>query len=129
MTDDETTLAQLRDLVRAFSKERDWEQFHGPKDLGLALASEVGEVLELFRYKPPAMIDAELRQAGHREQLGHELADCLWLILRLADVCGINLSASLEEKVALADKKYPVDVVKGLPYKYSDYAKDPSGLS
>src|SRR3954454_20990595 len=109
MTDPETTITQLKALVLRFSRERDWEQFHHPKDLGVALACEVGEVLEHFRYRDNEAIAGLLDDPEHQRELAHELADCLWLLLRLADVCRIDLAASLHEKVALAAVKYPID--------------------
>jgi dCTP diphosphatase len=124
MTDPETTVAALKELVRAFSRERDWEQFHHPKDLGVALACEVGEVLEHFRYKTNEQVRAALDDPGARRALAHELADCLWLILRLADVCDVDLAASLREKVDLAALKYPVDRAFGRPDKYTKYQPD-----
>lgn len=121
MNDEQTNVSQLKALVRDFSQDRDWEQFHHPKDLGVALAIEVGEVLEHFRYRDNKAIAEHLVNPGQKRALGHELADCLWLLLRLADVCGIDLSAALEEKVALAGEKYPADLVRGKPHKYTHY--------
>ena len=108
MIDQQTTIAELKDLVRDFSKERDWEQFHHPKDLGVALACEVGDVLEHFRYRGNEEIQKSLQQEDVHRELVHELADCLWLLLRMADVCSIDLASSLREKVELAALKYPV---------------------
>lgn len=121
MTDPQTTVRELKDLVLAFSRERNWEQFHHPKDLGVALACEVGELLEHFRYRTDEEILSALDEEGHRRELAHELADCLWLLLRLADVCQIDLASSLEEKVRLAALKYPVEKVYGRPHKYTHY--------
>ena len=122
MTDSETTLSQLKALVLSFSKERDWEQFHHPKDLGVALACEVGEILEHFRYQTNEEIRATLSaDASALKELSHEFADCLWLLLRLAEVCHVDLSASLEEKVGLAALKYPVDKSYGRADKYTRY--------
>ena len=128
MNDRQTTLDELKERVRAFSRERDWEQFHHPKDLGVALACEVGEVLEHFRYRTDAQIRASLDDPARRRELAHELADCLWLLLRMADVCGIDLASSLHEKVDLAALKYPIDQVYGRPDKYTSYqARGESG--
>ena len=125
--DEATTIRELKDLVRAFSQARDWEQFHHPKDLGVALACEVGEVLEHFRYQSNEAIAARLEDGNERRELAHELADCLWLLLRLADVCGVDLASSLREKVALAAIKYPVEQSYGRPDKYTAYQRGDSG--
>ena len=121
MTDSTTTLSALKDLVLAFSRERNWEQFHHPKDLGVALACEVGEVLEHFRYKTNEEIVTSLAETAALRELSHELADCLWLLLRLADVCHVDLATSLQEKVVLAAEKYPVDKAYGRADKYTRY--------
>lgn len=120
--DDATTpVARLKDLVRAFSVERDWEQFHHPKDLGVALACEVGELLEHFRYRRDDEIRAFLDDPANKGLVADEVADCLWLILRLADVVGFDLSSALAAKVEAAARKYPVDQSRGRPDKYTAY--------
>src|SRR5262249_1004392 len=96
-------------------------------DLGVALACEVGEVLEHFRYKTNDEVRAALERPEARRALAHELADCLWLVLRLADVCDVDLAASLREKVALAALKDPVDRVYGRPDKYTAYQQGQGG--
>jgi dCTP diphosphatase len=123
MTDAHTPVDALKAAVRAFSRERDWEQFHHPKDLGVALACEVGELLEHFRYRTDPQIATALQRPTDHQALAHELADCLWLILRLADVCQVDLAASLQEKLALAAEKYPADLVRGRPDKYTAYER------
>ena len=128
MDDRETTIDELKGWVRTFSRERDWEQFHHPKDLGVALACEVGEVLEHFRYRTDEQVRAGLDDPERRRALAHELADCLWLILRLADVCRVDLASSLREKVDLAALKYPIDRSYGRPDKYTAYLS-PEGES
>lgn len=121
MNDLDTTIEALKELVRKFSKERNWEQFHHPKDLGVALVCEVGEVLEHFRYRNNEEIRAVLDDADKKRELAHELADCLWLLLRLSDVCQVDLASSLSEKVELAALKYPVAQVYGRADKYTSY--------
>jgi len=112
MTDERTTIGELKRRVLDFSRERDWEQFHRPKDLGLALAIEVGEVLEHFRYLDDAAIRAALDDPHRRRELGH--------------VCRIDLAAALAEKVDLAALKYPVDRSFGRPDKYTAYQDGPA---
>lgn len=126
MSDQETTVSALKDLVLRFSQERDWEQFHHPKDLGVALACEVGEVLEHFRYRTNDEVRQGLEDPKAQRALAHELADCLWLLLRLADVCRVDLSDALREKIELAAFKYPIDRSYGRPDKYTSYLTPPS---
>jgi dCTP diphosphatase len=121
MTDALSTIAQLKALVLHFSQERDWEQFHHPKDLGLALASEVGELLDHFRYQSNEAIQTKLNDPAVHREVAHELADCLWVLLRLADVCQVDLASSLHEKVKLAALKYPADQSRGRADKYTAY--------
>ncbi len=121
MTDREATVETLKRWVLEFSRERNWEQFHHPKDLAVALACEVGELLEHVRYRTNAEIQAHLEQEPSRSEVAHELADCLWLILRLADVCDLDLTRSLREKLDLAALKYPVEKSFGRPDKYTAY--------
>lgn len=130
MNDEKSSIRELKDLVLAFSKERNWEQFHHPKDLGIALASEVGELLDHFRYKTNEQIRVELTGPEVHQDVAHELADCFWVLLRLADVCQVDLASTLREKVRLAALKYPVDQSFGRADKYTAYQRsqeDPSG--
>jgi dCTP diphosphatase len=119
--DETAPLARLKELVRAFSIERDWEQFHNPKDLGIALACEVGELLEHFRYRRDDEVRTLLDDPARRQEVAEELADCLWLILRLADVMKIDLASTLVAKVADAARKYPVELARGRADKYTAY--------
>jgi dCTP diphosphatase len=120
-TDATATVDALKSWVRAFSQARDWEQFHNPKDLALALVCEVGELLEHFRYRTDREVAAHLEVTQNQVELSHELADCLWLLLRLADVCAVDLARSLREKLVIADRKYPVEQAFGRPDKYTAY--------
>ena len=126
MTNSQTTVADLTQLIRDFTKERQWEPFHHPKDLGLALAIEVGELLEHFRYRTNDEIKAYLAGADQKREFSHEVADCVWLLLRLADVCQFDLAEALKEKLRLAALKYPADKVRGKPDKYTAYLTKPN---
>jgi dCTP diphosphatase len=126
MGDGKTTIDELKGWVREFSRERDWEQFHHPKDLGVALACEVGEVLEHFRYRTNEQIRLVIDDPEKRRELSHEMADCLWLLVRLADVCQVDLVLALREKLEEAARKYPIDRAYGRPDKYTSYL-DPEG--
>ncbi len=121
MSDAESTVRALKDLVLKFSQERNWEQFHHPKDLGVALICEVGELFEHFRYRTNDEIVAKLAEPETKSEVRDELADCFWLILRLAEVMEIDLASALESKVARAAIKYPIAQAFGRADKYTAY--------
>ena len=98
-------LLALRQAMRDFSAARDWEQFHTPKNLAMALIGEAAEVLEHFQWLTPAQ-SQHLPPAVHQE-VAHELADVLLYLVRLADVLGIDLAAAAREKMRLNAHKYP----------------------
>ncbi|WP_331692631.1 nucleotide pyrophosphohydrolase [Pandoraea sputorum] len=112
-------LTVLRDLVRAFVRERDWEKFHTPKNLAIALSVEASELLEPFQWL----------NAGEIEELGqeklkavrHEMADVLVYLLGLADRLEVDLGKAVIEKIEINRAKYPADKVRGDAKKYSDY--------
>ncbi len=112
-------LLELRDIVRQFAEERDWQQFHTPKNLAMALSVEVAELVEHFQWLKTGA-DAEL---DDRQRLGirHELADSLVYLIRLADCVNVDLHSAVIEKMQLNREKYPVDKVKGQSRKYTDY--------
>jgi dCTP diphosphatase len=112
-------LVRLRDLVRAFVAERDWEQFHTPKNLSAALSVEAAELLEHFQWLQTGE-GAELGDDKLR-QVRHELADVFFYLIRIADRLGVDLDAALHEKMVLNREKYPADKVRGSSRKYNEY--------
>ncbi len=116
---DDARLDALRDDIRRFAAERDWNRFHSPKNLSMALAAEAGELLELFQWfseEQSAALDAV-----KLEQVSHELADVFIYLLRLSDRLGIDLLDAAEAKLELNARKYPADRVRGDPRKYTEY--------
>lgn len=101
-------LDDLRDAMRRFTAERDWEKFHDPKSLLLALVGEVGELTELFQWLPAEDAVDLARQEPLRTRAGEELADILLYLVRLADVLGIDLHAAADRKLQLNTKKHAV---------------------
>jgi NTP pyrophosphatase (non-canonical NTP hydrolase) len=105
-------IAHTQAQLRHFAAERDWEQFHSPKNLAMALTVEAAELLELFQWLTPE----QSKQMGDElptERVSEELADVLIYLIRLADVLGINLEAAVSQKIAANAEKYPVDEVRG----------------
>jgi NTP pyrophosphatase (non-canonical NTP hydrolase) len=112
-------LARLRDVVRQFVDERDWDQFHTPKNLSTALCVEAAELLEHFQWLRRG--DAAELGAARLEQVRHEMADVLVYLVRLADKLDVDLNAAVLDKMVLNRAKYPADKVRGDARKYSEY--------
>lgn len=100
-----------RELV-IFRNDRDWEQFHNPKDLALAINVEAGELLELFLWKDP--------DAVKKEKVKEELADVLAFSFLLAEKYGFNIKDIMLEKIRMNGEKYPIDKSKGNARKYNE---------
>jgi NTP pyrophosphatase (non-canonical NTP hydrolase) len=112
-TDENTTVAQLRQKVAAFVRERDWEQFHDPKNLSMAIATEAAELMEHFRWVTNEGSDRLANESGQRNAIAEELADILAFVLSLANRCNLDLSRTLEAKMAKNAAKYPADRYQG----------------
>lgn len=112
-------LARLREIVRAFVDERDWDQFHTPKNLASALSVEAAELLEHFQWLQHGRVE-ELG-ADKLVQVRHEMADVLVYLVRLADKLDVDLMAAVGDKMVLNRAKYPADKVLGDARKYYEY--------
>jgi dCTP diphosphatase len=120
MTDAATTTAELKARVLAFARERDWEQFHAPKNLSMALAAEAGELMEHFLWATPEQSQAVVRDAVKRRKIEDELADVVIYALEFANMTGIDVAAAIERKMVENAKKYPVEKSRGRSDKYTE---------
>ena len=121
MPPSESSIAKLTTLVRSFADNRDWQQFHTARNLVLALVGETGELAAEFQWIGDDNIVNALRESDKREAVGSELADVFIYLLRLADVTEIDLAEELKKKIAINEKRYPVDKAKGSAAKYTAY--------
>lgn len=116
-----TSLEQLRAELAEFALERDWDQFHAPRNLALAMVGEVGELCECFQWKGevpeglPGWTDKE------RTHLSQEMADVLLYLVRLGHKCRVDLPRAALDKLALNAAKYPASLVRGSSKKYNEY--------
>jgi len=116
---EDLSLEDLRSAIRAFIRERDWEQFHSPKNLAMALSVEASEIVEHFQWLteeqshnlPPEKL-AELRQ---------EIGDVMIYLTELADKLGIDPVEAAKAKVTINGQKYPAELVRGRAHKYTEY--------
>ena len=111
-------LADLATELQQFARARDWEQFHAPKNLAMSLAIEAAEVMEHFQWAE-ANVAPEL-SADKRQAIGHELADVMIYLLRLATRLDIDLTTALREKIAINEQRYPVAKSRGRSTKYDE---------
>lgn len=113
------TLDQLKERLRQFAAERDWDQFHSPKNLSMALIAEAAELVEHFQW----LTEDQSRNLSPDKiaEIELELADIQVYLIRLADKLQLDLLAAVEKKLALNAQKYPADKVRGSSKKYTEY--------
>ena len=111
-------LTKIRNLIRQFRDERDWLQFHNPKNLACSISIEAAELLEHFQWKTPEESDAHAK--SKRTEISEEIADVAIYLIELADVLDIDLPAAIKGKLALNAAKYPVAKARGSAAKYTE---------
>lgn len=107
----------LQKRIIDFRNERDWKQFHNPKDIALSLVLEATEVLEHFQWKDANEVEEYIK--GHKEEIGEELADVLYWVLLMSHDIGLDIISALEKKLAKNERKYPTNKAKGNHLKYN----------
>jgi len=113
---------KLNDLInklRVFSNERDWDQFHSPKNLIMALTSEVGELSDIFQWLSEEQSKIENIDSKSLEKTKEEIADVFLYILRIADKLNIDLEKEAVKKIRINAEKYPIELSKGNSVKYN----------
>ncbi|HEY8119559.1 MAG TPA: nucleotide pyrophosphohydrolase [Methylophilaceae bacterium] len=113
------SLDELRARINEFVRERDWQQFHSPKNLAMAMIVEAAELVEHFQWDTAE--ESYKLSPEKREQVSHELADTFVYLLRISEVTGIDLIAAANSKIELNARKYPVDKARGSNAKYTAY--------
>ena len=115
-----TTLAEFVAAVGRFRDDRDWAQFHKPKDLAAAIAIEAAELQERFLWKTDAEVDRDLADAARKAGVAEEIADVVMFAMLLSDRLGIDLAEAIAAKLAANAKKYPVKLARGSARKYTE---------
>ncbi|XP_037327130.2 glutamyl-tRNA(Gln) amidotransferase subunit B, mitochondrial [Pungitius pungitius] len=115
------TMEDIRRMQAEFTDERDWNQFHQPRNLLLAMVGEVGEVSELFQWRGEVAEGLPGWTESEREHLAHELSDVMIYLVELAEKCRVDLPRAVLRKMALNRLKYPASKVHGSAKKYTEY--------
>ncbi|MDD2733417.1 MAG: nucleotide pyrophosphohydrolase [Desulfuromonadaceae bacterium] len=113
------SLESLRDRLRGFVLERDWDQYHTPKNLSMALIAEAAELVEHFQWVDGN--ESHLLEDKTRQAVEEELADILIYLVRISDKLDVDLYKAVERKIAINGKKYPAELVRGSAKKYTEY--------
>ena len=119
MEDSVRTIEDAKNIVRAFCEEREWDQFHNPKDLAIGICTEASELLELMRFKTPQECEEMMSNSPYRSKINDELADVFYFVLRFAQINKIDLYDVLCSKIRTNEMKYPVEKYKGSNRKYN----------
>jgi len=114
---------ELKATLRAFAAERDWDQFHSPKNLSMALSVEVAELVERFQWLTEEQ--SRLLPPDVRQQVAEEIADIQIYLVRLADKLSIDIDSAVKDKMELNQRKYPAEKVRGKSLKYTEYDPEP----
>jgi len=118
-SDNTTTIAAIKERVLDFARERDWEQFHAPKNLSMALAAEAGELMEHFLWGS-SEASREIAKGPKRTKIEEELADVIIYAIEFANMTGIDVAAAIERKMAANATKYPIEKARGRSDKYTE---------
>lgn len=105
-------IAAWQERLQSFARDRDWDQFHTPKNLAMALSVEASELLEIFQWLTPEQ-SALVMQSPKANNVRDEVADVLLYLLRFADILGLDLDACMEHKIDANQRRYPADDVRG----------------
>lgn len=120
LRDGTARLSTLKRRVLAFAQERDWEQFHSPKNLSMALAAEAAELMEHFLWMTPEASRTAVDDSRRRKVIEEELADVVIYALQFANQTGIDLASAITNKMEINARKYPVEKARGRSDKYTE---------
>ena len=122
-SDATATVADLKALIRRFVSDRDWDQYHFPKDLAIGLSIEAAELLEHFRFRINEECAERLQNPDLRREVGHELADVLYFALLMCANLNFDATDILREKLTISGERYPVEQARGRNMKYTELEK------
>ncbi len=114
----EEQIEKLKEQIRKFRDDRDWKQFHNPKDMAISIAIEAGELLEEFQWKDKVGVEQKVKEERHK--IEDEMADIYIYLLEMSDVLGIDLIGAAKKKMTKNELKYPVEKAKGNAKKYTE---------
>jgi dCTP diphosphatase len=112
------SISDLTSRIRDFVAAREWQQYHNPKDMAVAIAAEAGELLQHFVWQQPDQV--ERRAVERKDEIASEIADVGILLFEMADLLGLDLGGVMEAKIARNEQRYPADKSRGNNLKYNE---------
>lgn len=119
--DNQPTIDHLKTIVKSFCDEREWDQFHDPKELAIGIVTEASELLDIFRFKSKDQMQELFKDTDRRTAIEEEAADVLYFLLRFCQMNNVNLEEAFLKKMEKNAIKYPVEKAKGVNKKYTEY--------
>lgn len=120
MSSGNNDLQYLTSLIKAFCEDREWDQFHSPKELAIGISTEAAELLDLFRFKSPEQMQAMFADNKIREKIEDEMADVLFMVLRMAQMNNVDIKQAVIHKLQKNERKYPIEKARGSNRKYNE---------
>ena len=120
MSDSSSTIEELKNIIKKFCEERDWDQYHNAKDLSIGIITEASELLEHFRFRSEKDVEDLFNSDEKRKEISQEMADVLYFLLRLSQKYKIDLSEELKLKLETNEKRYSVEKSRGSNKKYTE---------
>ncbi len=121
MTDQKTNINELKEKIKKFCEDRDWDQFHNAKELTIGIITEASELLQHFRFKSEKEVEAMFQDQSKKQEISEEMADVLYFLIRLSQKYNIDLTTELNKKIQKNEQKYPIEKSKGSNKKYTEY--------
>ncbi len=118
--DNKVVLQEIKDRIKKYCEDRDWDQFHGAKDLAIGASTEAAELLEHFRFKSEKEVEEMFKDLNKKEEISEEMIDIIWFVFRMSQKYDIDISEAFDKKLAKSEKKYPVEKAKGTNKKYTE---------
>jgi len=121
MNDHSTSINDLKEKIKKFCEDREWNQYHNAKELIIGIVTEASELLQHFRFKSEKQADEMLQNPLKRNEITEEMADVLYFLIRLSERYNIDLTTELNRKMQKNEKRYPIEKAKGSNKKYTEY--------
>ena len=118
--DHQTNINDLKEKIKKFCEDRDWDQFHNAKELAIGIVTEASELLQHFRFKSEKQVEKMFKDPSKRQEISEEVADVLYFLMRLSQKYDIDLTTELNKKIQKNEQKYPIEKSKGSNKKYDE---------